>query len=433
MANNKKEKDLGNNNKVNQTIKKDDNTKTKSNTKKKTKSTTSKPKSTNSSTTKKTTSYKKNGSKSKSTNKSSTTKATTNTAITKTKTTPKKTSSKTNTKKTTSSNKTAGKSTNKKTTTTTKNIDYLTNTSKTQNKILNENIKIKSVEITEIPKIEQIQYIRVKKRKLNKKNFLLLILLCISILSLFYTLFSIIFWMIDNRNINNQIDNINNVTKVEIIDDNENTEIIEQENIKKSDPYWDYIKMNMIDVDFKELKSINNETKGWIQINETNVNYPFVQAKDNDYYLKHSFDKSYNGGGWVFLDYRNNIESEEKNTIIYGHGRQNKTIFGSLKNLLESEWINNKDNFIIKLSTEKENTLWQIFSIYRIPSTNDYIRVNFNNNEDFINFANMLLNRSQYNFNTTLNENDKILTLSTCYNDNDKVAIHAKLIKKELK
>ena len=189
--------------------------------------------------------------------------------------------------------------------------------------------------------------------------------------------------------------------------------------------------MNMIDVDFNKLKKVNNDTKGWIQINGTNVNYPFVQTNNNDYYLNHAFDKSKNGGGWVFLDYRNNLSNNEKNTILYGHGRQNKTIFGSLKNILNSNWVNNTNNFVIKLSTEYENTLWQIFSIYRIPTTNDYIQTDFKDNTEFLEFANMLLNRSDYNFNTTVNKNDQILTLSTCYNDDDKVAIHAKLIKKE--
>lgn len=282
--------------------------------------------------------------------------------------------------------------------------------------------------------MNDIEYKVIKKRRLKKKNLVLLIILLFSCILLFVSIFNIISWYKDNKNIEKQTKNIINITKIEEKIDTEDTIVIEnKEEIDKFDPYWDYIKMNLIDVDFNELKSINNETKGWIQINGTNVNYPFVQAKDNDYYLNHSFDESSNGGGWVFLDYRNNIENDEKNTIIYGHGRQNKTIFGSLKNLLESDWINNKENYVIKLSTEKENTLWQIFSIYRIPSTNDYIRVDFSNNEDFITFANMLLNRSQYNFNTNIIETDRILTLSTCYNDDDKVAIHAKLIKKELK
>ena len=225
--------------------------------------------------------------------------------------------------------------------------------------------------------------------------------------------------------------NIEEEVEPEILLDEE-VEIIEQvEEIPESNPYWDYINMNLINVDFDELKKINSNTKGWIQVNGTNINYPFVQAKDNKYYLIHSFDKSYNNAGWVFLDYRNNINSLSKNTIIYAHGRLDTTMFGSLKNILESGWLNNTNNYVVKLSTETENTLWQVFSVYHIPTTSDYIQVKFSSNEDFTTWAKMLIDRSSYNFNTSVSESDNILTLSTCYNNNEKVVLHAKLIKKE--
>ena len=112
---------------------------------------------------------------------------------------------------------------------------------------------------------------------------------------------------------------------------------------------------------------------------------------------------------------------------------KDKTMFGSLRNILKTNWLNDKNNYIIKLSTEKENTLWQIFSVYHIPTTTDYLKTTFNTDTGFANFANMLLERSAYNFNTILNKNDRILTLSTCYNDNEKTVLHAKLIKKEIK
>ncbi len=98
--------------------------------------------------------------------------------------------------------------------------------------------------------------------------------------------------------------------------------------------------------------------------------------------------------------------------------------------LYKNEWLNNTNNHVIKMSTKYENTLWQVFSIYHIPTTNDYIKINFDSNETF---GNMLIERSMHNFNTSINENDIILTLSTCYDDYEKMVLHAKLIKKELK
>ncbi len=269
--------------------------------------------------------------------------------------------------------------------------------------------------------------ILIKKRKLKWKNIILIIGFIISLILIIVSVTELIKWKTDNKQIKDISDNIIEDTPIKEIDG----EVVNQnDNIPKDNPYWNYIKMNLIEVDFKDLKKKNNETVGWIQVKGTNINYPFVQTKDNDYYLKHSFDKSYNNAGWVFLDYRNNIQTLNKNTILYAHGRNDKTMFGSLRNILTSGWLNNTNNHVIKLSTEYEDTLWQVFSVYRIPTTNDYIRVDFKNTYNFLEFANTLKNRSAYNFNTTLQENDNILTLSTCYNDSDKVVLHAKLIKK---
>jgi len=275
-----------------------------------------------------------------------------------------------------------------------------------------------------------------KNIKIKWKNILIIILFLVLFIIFIFSIINIIKWKIDSNKTKKQVTDINNVTIVEKVKENKdsNIEIIEQtEEPPKSNPYWDYIKINLINVNFTELKNTNSDVKGWIQVNGTNINYPFVQTKDNKYYLTRSFDKSYNSAGWVFLDYRNDINSLAKNTIIYAHGRYDATMFGSLKNILKSGWLNNKDNYIVKLSTEKENTLWQVFSVYHIPTTNDYIKVNFSSNEEFKHWASMLISRSSHNFNTNISENDNILTLSTCYNDSEKVVLHAKLIKREIK
>ncbi len=266
---------------------------------------------------------------------------------------------------------------------------------------------------------------------LKLKRKVRIILLVISLVVFIYSSYQIVMWVIDNKNISEQTDNIDSITEIKEVEDNENTTIIEQGEIDKANPYWDYIKMNLIEVDFDELKKINNHTKAWLQVNGTNINYPVVQAYNNDYYLQHAFDKSKNNGGWVFIDYRNRLEYNEKNTIIYAHSRVDKSMFGSLKNILTSSWIKNTDNYVVKLSTEYENTLWQVFSVYRIPTTSDYLKISFSSDDEYSNFINLIKNRSQHDFNTNVEVSDRILTLSTCYNNDDKVVLHAKLIKRE--
>lgn len=268
---------------------------------------------------------------------------------------------------------------------------------------------------------------------LNRKNkkYIFLTITVISLIGLFISIYNIVNYIIDEKNIKNQLNIIEENIGIEEISQIDKVEIVNQEEILDTNPYWDYIKMNLIDIDFKDLKKINNNVKGWIQINGTNINYPFVQGKDNDYYLNHSFDKTNNAAGWVFLDYRNDISNfEDKNTIIYAHGRKDKTMFGTLKNTLSSDWLENSNNYVVKLSTEYENTLWQVFSIYHMKTTSDYLQINFRNEDEFSLFTKMLIDRSDYDFNTAVSGSDRIITLSTCYNKSQKFVLHAKLIKR---
>lgn len=262
-----------------------------------------------------------------------------------------------------------------------------------------------------------------KRKKLNVKNLCLLIFFLVMLIVFLFSLIKVIMWIIDNSNTNDIIKKVANT--YEISEKNYDNEVIINENEK--DIYFDYMNLKFIDVDINKLKTFNPDTIGFIKVMGTNINYPFVQTIDNDYYLNRSYDKTYNNAGWIFLDYRNN-EFNDKNTIIYGHGRINGTMFGSLKDTLKSSWQNNKDNYIIKISTEKENSIWQIFSVYKIATTSDYLQTTFSDNE-FESFISLIKGRSSYNFETNVTNEDKVLTLSTCYNDNDKMVVHAKLIK----
>lgn len=271
------------------------------------------------------------------------------------------------------------------------------------------------------------------KIKLKWKNIILILMFLILFITLNISIYNIIKWKLDSNKTNEEINTIQENANIEEVQDNKGTEIIKQaKKIPKENPYWDYIKMNMIDVNFDNLKKINSDVVGWIKVNGTNINYPFVQSKDNKYYLTHSFSKSYNNAGLVFLDYRNN-NINNRNTIIYAHGRTDKTMFGTLRKVLNNGWINNTNNYVIKISTEKENSLWQIFSIYHIPTTNDYLQTEFKDEREYQRFLNILKNRSNHNFNTSITSNNTILTLSTCYNDSEKMVVNAKLIKKQKK
>ena len=279
-----------------------------------------------------------------------------------------------------------------------------------------------------------------RNRRSKVKTIVLNILLVFFILITCGGVYELIKWNSDNIDTSKIVQALNNEVAVIEKKDDENTEIIgePEETEEEKEPevlsdYWYYVKFPLIDVNIKTLKKKNSDTIGWINVNNTNINYPFVQTKNNKYYLNHSYDKSYNDAGWVFMDYRNNNNLDNKNTILYAHSRLDKTMFGSLSKVLKSEWHANKDNHIIRISTDNENTLWQIFSVYKIKEESYYITTDFGSDDEYVKFLNTIKKRSIYNFNTKLSGNDKILTLSTCYDDNVRTVVHAKLIKKSTK
>ena len=215
-------------------------------------------------------------------------------------------------------------------------------------------------------------------------------------------------------------------TDVEYIDTVENESENNNTTNYESKPNSYYTTYNQI---FDELVSINNETIGWITINNTKVNYPVVQHTDNTYYLNYDFNKQKNIFGWIYMDYRNNIYNLSDNTIIWGHNIKNGMMFGTLRYMTNESWYKNPDNQIITFNTKVKNMKWKIFSIYRIPVTNDYLYTNFIEKSEYQSFLDMIRSRSIYDFNVDVTSNDHILTLTTCSNPNTyRLVIHAVLM-----
>ena len=232
--------------------------------------------------------------------------------------------------------------------------------------------------------------------------------------------------------INNQItDIINNIDfeNNDEIEDIEYIDTVENETTTTTGTYQPssyYTTYNQI---FDELNKINSDTVGWLSVNNTKIDYPIVQSSDNDYYLKRDYTKNKNTMGWVYMDYRNSIYNMSDNTIIYGHNIKAGLMFGTLRYTLNESWYKKPENQIITFNTKIKNMKWKVFSIYRIPVTNDYLYANFANKDEYQTFLDNLKARSVYDFGVEVTNNDHILTLSTCgYSSAQRVVLHAVLI-----
>lgn len=206
----------------------------------------------------------------------------------------------------------------------------------------------------------------------------------------------------------------------------ENKQIINEiaENITINEDKEEKYKVN-----FEKLKEKNADTVAWLKIENTNIEIPVVQAKDNSYYLTHNFNKEYNTAGWIFADYKNKLNATDKNIVVYGHNMKDNSMFGSLKNVITEEWYNNEENYKITFVTENEYQEYQVFSVYQIKAEDYYIQTEFKEN-DFSEFIETITKRSKKDFGITVSKEDTILTLSTCANNNKyRVVLHSVRIK----
>lgn len=272
-----------------------------------------------------------------------------------------------------------------------------------------------------------------KQEELKMNNKIIpIIITTLSITTYLLSIFIITRWYVQTERNKKFTQSLKETT--EIIEQQENN--ITTENTYKANPQNENIDssqypadLTFLNVNLNSYITKNPETVAWLQVNGTNISYPVVQHQNNDYYLNHDFYNKKTSAGWVFGDYRDNFEELNNNTIIYAHNLINRTMFGQIPYLLKNNWQSNPNNHYIKLSTKTTNTIWQIFSVYKTKPTTDYLQVKFNDIDTYKNFLENLKNKSSYNFNTEITEEDKIITLSTCDDTGTKrIAVHAKLI-----
>lgn len=172
-----------------------------------------------------------------------------------------------------------------------------------------------------------------------------------------------------------------------------------------------------------KLFNINSDYKFWISICNTKIDYPVVQGKDNDFYLKHNFNREESISGCLFVNYNNNID-KDKNIVVYGHNMRNGTMFNNINKFKDEEFFLNNDIEIIK---NENKYIYEVFSVYVELVYDLDIRISFLNDKDYLDYLEMLCKKSLYLKEADIKETDDIITLITCsYEYNDaRTVVHA--------
>jgi len=171
----------------------------------------------------------------------------------------------------------------------------------------------------------------------------------------------------------------------------------------------------------EELQKENSDIVGWLEIENSNINYPVLQTSDNSFYMTHDYRKEYSRDGSLFLDKDYDWNLPSTNLLIYGHNNIGSSeMFVELLNYQDEEYYNTHKT--IRLTTNKEDVEYEIIAVFKsrvyYKSEKNVFRyyyfINANNEEEFNEFVNNSKKASIYNIEATATYGDSLLTLSTC-------------------
>lgn len=168
-----------------------------------------------------------------------------------------------------------------------------------------------------------------------------------------------------------------------------------------------------IEVDFEALSDINPNVKGWLYMEALDISYPIAQADDNEYYLHHSFEGEASRVGAIFVDYENNGDFSDWNTMVYGHNMRNGSMFGSLKRLRsEPELVREHPYFYI--FTPEMTARYEVFSYYITERDSDSYECLYTSRQEHSSYLQMAAGHSMEELAVDISEEAPIVSLSTC-------------------
>lgn len=170
----------------------------------------------------------------------------------------------------------------------------------------------------------------------------------------------------------------------------------------------------------KQLQEQNADIVGWLEIENTNINYPVLQGTDNSYYMTHNYKKENSRNGSIFLDANYNWNIASNNLLIYGHNLGNGMMFQELLKYEKESFY--REHPVIRFTTAEEDAEYEIISVFksRVYHKSEknvfryYFFLNSESEEEYNQFVKNAKNASIYPIDETASYGDQLITLSTC-------------------
>ena len=171
--------------------------------------------------------------------------------------------------------------------------------------------------------------------------------------------------------------------------------------------------------EYQTLYVKNKSLAGWIRIPDTEIDYPVMQTRNNEYYLTHDFEQKEDKNGSIFLDCDCSIWPRSENLLIYGHNMMSGKMFGTLDKYKSEDYF--KKHPEIQFDTLYERGTYQIMYVFSevVHEASEvtfkyYQFIDANSAEEYDSNMRYMAEMSLYDTGVTSRFGDDLITLSTC-------------------
>ena len=177
-------------------------------------------------------------------------------------------------------------------------------------------------------------------------------------------------------------------------------------------PPVDEFAQSLAQIDLEALQKVNPQVIGWICIPDTEVNYPLLQAEDNQHYLNYTWKNERSSVGSIFLEHTNKPDFSGFNTLVYGHQMADGSMFGQLERYRDQSFWEDHPN--IYIATEEGVFRYDVFAAFRVGIEDIVYQLDLEKRKAQQKLIDFCLEQSTVDTGIQPSPKENVVTLSTC-------------------
>lgn len=163
----------------------------------------------------------------------------------------------------------------------------------------------------------------------------------------------------------------------------------------------------------KELLAINPDTRGWITLDGTHIDYPMVQGKDDMEYINKDATGEFALSGAIFLTAENKPDYSDSYMLTYGHHVENGAMYGDVMEFLDGDYFEKNRTGHLFLPDGRARNL-EVFAAIECDAYDRMIYSVDDKKGQIMNLVNYLKEHATHFRDIGMKESDQVMALSTC-------------------